>query len=189
MQFCVLILFSRCNVTSSSVCTKEIIHYILFLCSLYLTPPNWTFLSPFKPTWFYPCLQFWKTWVELFSLFIYFMFLCCFVIHFCSGFPVWLRDIPGIEFRTDNEPYKVEEPLSISSVWEYDDHYSFLYFDPLILRMFLQAEMQTFVTKIVDIMKKEKLYSWQGGPIILQQVWKLFSKFTYWCFFFLEHVG
>ncbi|KAL5702789.1 Beta-galactosidase 9 [Ranunculus cassubicifolius] len=24
------------------------------------------------------------------------------------GFPVWLRDIPGIEFRTDNEPFKVE---------------------------------------------------------------------------------
>ncbi|TVU50514.1 hypothetical protein EJB05_01887 [Eragrostis curvula] len=55
-----------------------------------------------------------------------------------GGFPVWLRDIPGIEFRTDNEPYKVE--------------------------------MQTFVTKIVDIMKEEKLYSWQGGPIILQQI-------------------
>nr|CAB3465799.1 unnamed protein product [Digitaria exilis] len=25
-----------------------------------------------------------------------------------GGFPVWLRDIPGIEFRTDNEPYKIE---------------------------------------------------------------------------------
>jgi hypothetical protein len=35
---------------------------------------------------------------------------------------------------------------------------------------FQQAEMQTFVTKIVDMMKDEKLYSWQGGPIILQQV-------------------
>ncbi|XP_062204504.1 beta-galactosidase 15 isoform X1 [Phragmites australis] len=55
-----------------------------------------------------------------------------------GGFPIWLRDIPGIEFRTDNEPFK--------------------------------AEMQTFVTKIVDIMKEEKLYSWQGGPIILQQI-------------------
>lgn len=55
-----------------------------------------------------------------------------------GGFPVWLRDVPGIEFRTDNEPYK--------------------------------AEMQIFVTKIVDIMKEEKLYSWQGGPIILQQI-------------------
>ncbi|KAL6644112.1 hypothetical protein ACP70R_018878 [Stipagrostis hirtigluma subsp. patula] len=62
------------------------------------------------------------------------------------GFPVWLRDIPGIEFRTDNEPFK--------------------------------AEMQTFVTKIVDIMKEEKLYSWQGGPIILQQVRKPFSRLS-----------
>ncbi|WVZ89352.1 LOW QUALITY PROTEIN: hypothetical protein U9M48_035772 [Paspalum notatum var. saurae] len=55
-----------------------------------------------------------------------------------GGFPVWLRGIPGIEFRTDNEPYK--------------------------------AEMQSFVKKIVDTMKLEKLYSWQGGPIILQQI-------------------
>jgi hypothetical protein len=39
----------------------------------------------------------------------------------------------------------------------------------------LQAEMQTFVTKIVTLMKEEKLYSWQGGPIILQQVFILFS--------------
>lgn len=26
----------------------------------------------------------------------------------CSGFPVWLRDIPGIVFRTDNAPFKVQ---------------------------------------------------------------------------------
>jgi beta-galactosidase GanA len=25
-----------------------------------------------------------------------------------GGFPVWLRDIPDIEFRTDNEPFKKE---------------------------------------------------------------------------------
>ncbi|KAL3698056.1 hypothetical protein R1sor_012132 [Riccia sorocarpa] len=25
-----------------------------------------------------------------------------------GGFPVWLRDVPGIEFRTDNEPFKAE---------------------------------------------------------------------------------
>jgi hypothetical protein len=29
----------------------------------------------------------------------------CFEV--CRGLPVWLRDIPGIEFRTDNEPFKV----------------------------------------------------------------------------------
>nr|XP_029122288.1 beta-galactosidase 15 isoform X2 [Elaeis guineensis] len=55
-----------------------------------------------------------------------------------GGFPVWLRDIPGIEFRTDNEPFK--------------------------------DEMQRFVKKIMDLMKQEMLFSWQGGPIILVQI-------------------
>lgn len=55
-----------------------------------------------------------------------------------GGFPVWLRDIPGIEFRTNNEPFKYE--------------------------------MQRFVRKIVDLMKQEMLFSWQGGPIILAQI-------------------
>ncbi|XP_058731711.1 beta-galactosidase 9 [Vicia villosa] len=55
-----------------------------------------------------------------------------------GGFPVWLRDIPGIEFRTNNEPFKVE--------------------------------MKRFVSKVVDLMREEKLFSWQGGPIILLQI-------------------
>ncbi|KAL9237831.1 hypothetical protein vseg_012334 [Gypsophila vaccaria] len=55
-----------------------------------------------------------------------------------GGFPVWLRDIPGIEFRTDNEPFK--------------------------------EEMQLYVTKIVNLMLEERLFSWQGGPIILLQI-------------------
>ncbi|XP_020590141.1 beta-galactosidase 15 isoform X2 [Phalaenopsis equestris] len=55
-----------------------------------------------------------------------------------GGFPVWLRDIEGIEFRTNNRPFKVE--------------------------------MQRFVSKIVEMMKEEKLFSWQGGPIILLQI-------------------
>ena len=25
----------------------------------------------------------------------------------CRGFPVWLKYVPGISFRTDNEPFKV----------------------------------------------------------------------------------
>lgn len=25
----------------------------------------------------------------------------------CSGFPEWLLEVPGVEFRTDNEPFKV----------------------------------------------------------------------------------
>ncbi|XP_074556908.1 beta-galactosidase 8-like [Curcuma longa] len=55
-----------------------------------------------------------------------------------GGFPLWLHYIPGIEFRTDNEPFK--------------------------------KEMQRFTTKIVDMMKNEKLYASQGGPIILSQI-------------------
>ncbi|KAG5566744.1 hypothetical protein RHGRI_002326 [Rhododendron griersonianum] len=55
-----------------------------------------------------------------------------------GGFPLWLHFIPGIKFRTDNEPFKVE--------------------------------MQRFTAKIVDLMKQEKLYASQGGPIILSQI-------------------
>ncbi|KAG1370086.1 putative Beta-galactosidase 6 [Cocos nucifera] len=53
-----------------------------------------------------------------------------------QGFPIWLRDIPGIDFRTNNEPFK--------------------------------DEMQRFVKKIVDLMKQEMLFSWQGAFPIFQ---------------------
>ncbi|MED6155821.1 Beta-galactosidase 8 [Stylosanthes scabra] len=55
-----------------------------------------------------------------------------------GGFPLWLHFLPGIKFRTDNEPFK--------------------------------AEMKRFTAKIVDMMKQEKLYASQGGPIILSQI-------------------
>ncbi|OIW17176.1 hypothetical protein TanjilG_18131 [Lupinus angustifolius] len=55
-----------------------------------------------------------------------------------GGFPVWLKYIPGISFRTNNEPFKFQ--------------------------------MQKFTTKIVNIMKAERLYESQGGPIILSQI-------------------
>lgn len=36
--------------------------------------------------------------------------LCWLVLMaFCRGLPEWLHEIPGIEFRTDNEPFKVHE--------------------------------------------------------------------------------
>lgn len=38
------------------------------------------------------------------------------------------------------------------------------------IHLCLQAEMQRFTAKIVDLMKQEKLYASQGGPIILSQV-------------------
>ena len=44
----------------------------------------------------------------------------------------------------------------------------FFFFYPGVNRE--QAEMQKFTTKIVDMMKSEGLFEWQGGPIILSQV-------------------
>ncbi|XWS25831.1 hypothetical protein CRYUN_Cryun27aG0100900 [Craigia yunnanensis] len=55
-----------------------------------------------------------------------------------GGFPVWLKYVPGISFRTDNEPFK--------------------------------RAMQGFTLKIVQMMKNEKLFASQGGPIILSQI-------------------
>ncbi|XP_021716437.1 beta-galactosidase 1-like [Chenopodium quinoa] len=55
-----------------------------------------------------------------------------------GGFPVWLKYVPGINFRTDNGPFK--------------------------------AEMQRFTEKIVNMMKAERLFETQGGPIILSQI-------------------
>ncbi|GMN45552.1 hypothetical protein TIFTF001_014749 [Ficus carica] len=55
-----------------------------------------------------------------------------------GGLPFWLHDIPGMVYRTDNEPFK--------------------------------KQMQRFTAKIVDMMKEEKLYASQGGPIILSQI-------------------
>ncbi|KAK3150572.1 hypothetical protein QOZ80_3AG0234950 [Eleusine coracana subsp. coracana] len=55
-----------------------------------------------------------------------------------GGFPVWLKYVPGISFRTDNEPFK--------------------------------TAMQGFTEKIVGMMKSEKLFASQGGPIILSQI-------------------
>ncbi|XP_023536059.1 beta-galactosidase 5-like [Cucurbita pepo subsp. pepo] len=55
-----------------------------------------------------------------------------------GGFPVWLKYVPGISFRTDNEPFKMA--------------------------------MQGFTQKIVLMMKNEKLFASQGGPIILSQI-------------------
>jgi len=55
-----------------------------------------------------------------------------------GGFPMWLRDIPDIEFRTDNKPF--------------------------------EDEAARFFTKVVDLMKENKMFAPQGGPVILGQV-------------------
>ena len=40
----------------------------------------------------------------------------------------------------------------------------------LIMLYISQDEMQRFIKKIVDLMRDEMLFSWQGGPIIMLQV-------------------
>lgn len=36
--------------------------------------------------------------------------------------------------------------------------------------------MQRFVKKMVDLMRDEKLFSWQGGPVIMLQVVRRFCS-------------
>ncbi|KAL5976639.1 hypothetical protein ACLOJK_020972 [Asimina triloba] len=64
-----------------------------------------------------------------------------------GGFPVWLKYVPGISFRTDNGPFK--------------------------------AAMAGFTKKIVDMMKGEGLFEWQGGPIILSQIENEYGPMEY----------
>ncbi|KAL3511690.1 hypothetical protein ACH5RR_024407 [Cinchona calisaya] len=64
-----------------------------------------------------------------------------------GGFPVWLKYVPGISFRTNNGPFK--------------------------------AAMQKFTTKIVNMMKAERLYESQGGPIILSQIENEYGPMEY----------
>ncbi|CAA2956742.1 beta-galactosidase-like [Olea europaea subsp. europaea] len=64
-----------------------------------------------------------------------------------GGFPVWLKYVPGISFRTDNGPFK--------------------------------AAMRKFTTKIVNMMKAEKLYESQGGPVILSQIENEYGPMEY----------
>ncbi|KAA0051151.1 hypothetical protein IC582_008122 [Cucumis melo] len=64
-----------------------------------------------------------------------------------GGFPVWLKYIPGISFRTDNAPFKFQ--------------------------------MERFTRKIVNMMKAERLYESQGGPIILSQIENEYGPMEY----------
>lgn len=52
--------------------------------------------------------------------------------------------------------------------------------------VFAKAAMQKFTTKIVNMMKAERLYQTQGGPIILSQVVQVLCSTSQ--FFFVFHV-
>lgn len=85
--------------------------------------------------------------------------------------------MPGAVFRTDSEPFKVKKCLNgiCSAVYSAFLHF-FCY---VVCRCFAclfekvvslsQSHMKSFTTLIVDLMKKENLFSSQGGPIILAQ--------------------
>ncbi|KAG7618891.1 D-galactoside/L-rhamnose binding SUEL lectin domain [Arabidopsis thaliana x Arabidopsis arenosa] len=55
-----------------------------------------------------------------------------------GGLPYWLREVPDVYFRTNNEPFK--------------------------------EHTERYVRKILGMMKEEKLFASQGGPIILGQI-------------------
>ncbi|XP_052182584.1 beta-galactosidase-like [Diospyros lotus] len=55
-----------------------------------------------------------------------------------GGFPMWLKNLPGVELRTANTVF--------------------------------MNEMQNFTSLVVDMVKEEKLFASQGGPIILAQI-------------------
>lgn len=60
--------------------------------------------------------------------------------YVCSGFPVWLRDIPGIEFRTNNEPFKVE--CFVGWHWFYLFIYLFINRNIEFISVFLKINTQ-----------------------------------------------
>lgn len=107
--------------------------------------------------------------------------------------PVWLHYVQGTVFRTDSEPFKVckfpslfkwigtqlfhfnSSSLSILHPFSIANIAQLLFPYNWILYLGLQYYMQKFMTYIVNLMKQEKLFASQGGPIILAQASKTFS--------------
>lgn len=53
-----------------------------------------------------------KNYTNMLHYFIIFFLIFCISADLANfpnrGFPIWLKYVPGIEFRTDNEPFKVK---------------------------------------------------------------------------------
>ncbi|KAL0345105.1 UNVERIFIED_CONTAM: Beta-galactosidase [Sesamum radiatum] len=128
------------------------------------------------------------------------------------GFPVWLKYVPGIEFRTDNQPFKnvglhyerwnagVLGPVTLKGLnegtrdltkqsWSYKvglkgealnldtvtGSSSVEWVEGSLLAQkqpltWYKLAMKGFVESIVLMMKSEKLFEPQGGPIIMAQI-------------------
>ncbi|KAL0424490.1 UNVERIFIED_CONTAM: Beta-galactosidase 3 [Sesamum radiatum] len=97
-----------------------------------------------------------------------------------GGFPVWLKYVPGISFRTDNEPFKVITSRFLLLLKFGSSLITFTVLNYILISWdlatkhlydFIVAEaMKGFTEKIVNLMKSENLYESQGGPIILSQI-------------------
>ncbi|OEL18137.1 Beta-galactosidase 7 [Dichanthelium oligosanthes] len=79
-----------------------------------------------------------------------------------GGLPFWLRGISNITLRCDNEPFK---PISITNMSQNNCKQATNRYP-----VYHQSHMQKFVTKIVNLMKDERLFYPQGGPIIISQI-------------------
>lgn len=104
---------------------------------------------------------------------------------------MWLKYVPGISFRTDNEPFKVNNGYQVANkIYFFSNEnikitlivlmeayviyliYLFLIFGCycFVLKTIIQKAMQGFTEKIVGMLKSERLFASQGGPIIMSQV-------------------
>lgn len=85
-----------------------------------------------------------------------------------------MKYVPGISFRTDNGPFKVNILYCRTSKKKkgviFLNGYGFNFENLAYFWLFMKTAMQGFTQKIVQMMKAEKLYEPQGGPIILSQV-------------------
>ncbi|KAL0441221.1 UNVERIFIED_CONTAM: Beta-galactosidase 10 [Sesamum radiatum] len=101
-----------------------------------------------------------------------------------GGVPVWLHYVPGTVFRTDSEPFKKGTSRREGRWYYFGGRYDLVKFCKIVqqaveylfgcttfqeLSFELIYYMKKFMTLIVNMMKKEKLFASQGGPIILAQ--------------------
>ena len=96
------------------------------------------------------------------------MCLCdLFFFYYIRGLPYWLREVPGIFFRTDNKQFKVLHVLMYTNVCLL---LQVKRLTDITKQKLLQEHTERYVRMILDKMKEEKLFASQGGPIILGQV-------------------
>lgn len=90
--------------------------------------------------------------------------LCYFICSFSyRGFPYWLKEVPNITFRSYNEPFLVRQRTMHIHCW---NRMIGLMFFPI----YTQFHMKRYAENVINMVKAEKLFADQGGPIIMAQV-------------------